>query len=125
MKKLNWVIVFLLNIVTCGIYSLYLWFVTSDAHNTLAAKYGKAQIKSFIVALLLGIVTCGIYLIIWEYKYLKQMVEITQAKGLSPYISDNPILLLILLCVPILSVYIWIENHNLTVDGEDTAQPAA
>ncbi len=118
MKKQSWIIVLLLSLVTCGIYSLYLWFTYTRDHNIVAAKYGKAQISSFIVALLLGVVTCGIYAIYWMYKFFKQNVEILQAKGVAPVLTDSPILLLILCCIPIISYYVLVENHNLAVDGE-------
>ncbi len=119
MKKFNWIVVLLVGYVTCGIYALYAWFKIAKDHNKLAEKYEVKKIMGFIPALLLGIITCGIFMIVWMYQYMKQMVEIDAAKGVTPVMSNEPILLLLLSIVPILSYYVIFENHNATVDGED------
>lgn len=118
MKKFNWLTAFLLNFVTCGIYTLYMFYKITQNNNTVAKKYGQKEIQGFIVAFLLGIITCSIYLIYWYYKINEQMVNIQKAKGQTPVLSDSPIVLLILMFVPILNYYVLCENYNQVVDGE-------
>ena len=116
MKKFNWITACLLNIVTCGIYSLYMWIVMTSNSNKMAEQCGAKKIMGFIPALLIGCVTCGIYTIIWMYQFEKLQVEISKAKGTSTQPTDSPLLLLILICVPIYSFYVFCDNYNRNVD---------
>ena len=100
MKKFNWITAFLLNVVTCGIYSLYMWIVMTSNSNKMAEQCGAKKIMGFIPALLIGCVTCGIYTIVWMYQFEKLQVEISKAKGTSTQPTDSPLLLLILTCIP-------------------------
>ncbi len=115
MKKINWITALILNIVTCGIYSLYMFYVISKNNNELAEKNDVKPITSFIVAFLLGMVTCSIYLIYWYYKLMEQQVAINKASGANIAISDNPIVLTVCMFVPILSFYVLCENYNAGV----------
>lgn len=117
MKKFDFIPTVILSIVTCGIYSLYVWYVANKNNNTIAEGMGMPKISSFIMCLLLGAITCGIYTIYWYYKFCDQQINILKAKGRQPVISDSPILTLILLFVPFLSWYILCENYNQGIDG--------
>ncbi len=118
MKKFNWIMVLLLGYVTCSIYTIYAWFQTAADHNTLAKKYGQKELMNFFVAFLIGMVTCGIYLYVWMFLYSKQMADLAKAKGVKLIISDEPIVLFLCWFIPFFGFYVWIENHNLLVDGE-------
>ncbi len=118
MKKFNWITVLVLSVVTCGIYGLYAWYVMATSHNTLAEKYSKKKIMGFIPAILIGCVTCGIWLIVWYYQYCKQVAEIAKEKGAKLPLTEEPILMLILMCVPVISIYVLVEDHNVVVEGE-------
>ena len=76
MKKYNWITALLLNIVTCGIYSLIMWYTMDVNSKQMADKSGVTEEKnswSFIVFFfLLSCVTCGITGLVWLYKHFKQ-----------------------------------------------------
>ena len=86
MTKRSVLTVVLLMIFTCGIYSLYWYYVTAEELNRCETT--TKPLQNFIVALLLGIVTCGIYLIVWEYFFYVKMDKL--------YGTNNAILYLIL-----------------------------
>lgn len=63
----NMWLLLLLNIVTCGIYSLFYWKGVEEDVNTMCAGDGKTT-QNFWIAFLLGMLTCGIYQLIWLYQ---------------------------------------------------------
>ena len=117
MKKFNWITAFIISYVTCGIYALYMWYVMSEDGNKMAEKSNAQKNTSFIVAVLLGAVTCGIYLIYWMYKFYNQQVAIAKAHGVAVQPVDNPIILVILTCVPVYSYYMLCGIYNNNVDA--------
>lgn len=76
----------LLSLFTCGIYSIYWYYVTAEELNRIEKT--KADLQNYIIALLLGIITCGIYLIYWEYKFYEKVDAL--------YGTNNAVLYLIL-----------------------------
>ena len=114
-KQFNWVAFWLLGVVTCGIYPLYVWYKMTQTNNEIAAKYGEKPIMNFLLSLLLGCVTCGIYSIIWIYKFMDLQVKIAEKSGVSVAPSNSPIVLLLLSFVPIYSFYVLCDNYNRTV----------
>ena len=117
MKKFNWIVAFILSYVTCGIYSLYMFFVMADNSNKMAEKSGTPKINGFIVAVLLGMITCGIYTLFWMYKFFKQQVEIAKANGVTVQPVEEPIILLILCIGPVYNYYMVCDVYNKNVDA--------
>lgn len=115
MKQFNWIKALLLNVVTCGIYSIYMWYKMNDNNNKLAEKEGLKTNMNFIVAMLLSVVTCGIFLYVWYYKFFKTQVALAKAHGVKVAPTENAIVLLILVFVPIYSFYMMCDNYNRTV----------
>ena len=56
----------LLSIVTCGLYSIYFWYVYVEDLNTIFYGDGEDS-PNYIIVLLLSWVTCGIYGVYWRY----------------------------------------------------------
>ena len=119
MKKFNWIKALILNYVTCGIYSLYMWFVMAKNNNAMADKYGQKKIANFIVAILLGYITCGIYAIVWQFKFYKLQVAIAEANGAAITPVKKPILLTIITFVPVYSFYVLCTNYNNCVEADE------
>lgn len=117
MKRFEFVTTLLLNIVTCGIYSIYMWYAMAENNNAMASANGRPRIQNFIIAYLLGCVTCGIYLIYWYYKFAEQQIEVAKIYGQKPAPTDNAIVMMILYFVPIYSFYVICDNYNRTVDA--------
>ena len=116
MKKYEWWKVFLLSMVTFGIYGIVWWYQMTEAHNEMAKKYGVEEIKGYIIALLLGIITCGIYTIIWTIKFMDQNVKLLHAQGKTAAPTETPALLWLITYVPIYSYIVVCDNHNKLVD---------
>ncbi len=85
MKNRSVIAVVLLSIITCGIYSIYWFYVTA---NDLNESDSEEPLMNYILALLLGIITCGIYEIYWLYKFYKKLDKVVN--------TDNCVLHLIL-----------------------------
>lgn len=56
-----------LDILTCGLYGLYFWYVWNEDVNRICEGDGQ-YVPNYIVVILLGFVTCGIYTYYWMYK---------------------------------------------------------
>ena len=118
MKKFNWLTTFLLNVVTCGIYSIYAWYVMTENNNKIAADLGVNEKRmNFILVVLLSSVTCGILPIIWYYRFMRQQVAIANAVNVKAAPTESPIVLLIITFVPVYSFYVLCDNYNRTVEA--------
>lgn len=110
MTKRDVVTVVLLGIFTCGIYSIYWWYVTSNDLNKV--EDSEDSLMNYILALLLGLVTCGIYTIFWYYKFFKK---------LDAACSEENAVLNLVLCIfttPIVAMAICQSSINKLVDGK-------
>ena len=67
----NWLIVWLLTIVTFGFYSFYLTYVQIRDTNTICANDGQRTAGLFKL-LILGFLTFGIYFLIWDIKLVSR-----------------------------------------------------
>lgn len=66
-KERSFIVYLLLSIITCGLYSIYFWYVYTEDLNNITEGDG-APLQNFIVVILLTIVTCGIYKYVWMYQ---------------------------------------------------------
>lgn len=71
--------VLFLSLITCGIYSIYWYYVTAQALNE---EQPDDPLMNYIGAFLLGIVTCGIYELYWFYKFYKKVDTVTSGGSL-------------------------------------------
>ena len=62
----------LLTFLTCGLYSIYFWYVYVEDLNTIFYGDGEDS-PNYIIVLLLSWVTCGIYGVYWRYKQANRM----------------------------------------------------
>ena len=62
----------LLTFLTCGLYSIYFWYVYVEDLNTIFYGDGEDS-PNYIIVLLLSWVTCGIYGVYWRYKQANSM----------------------------------------------------
>lgn len=117
MRKFSWVAWWLLGIVTCGIYQLYVWYAMTENVNEIAIKHGLKPIMGFIPSFLLGIVTCGIYSIVWQFKFYNLQIKAAEASGIRLTPAHSSFLMFILTFVPIYSFIFITENNNRLVDA--------
>jgi uncharacterized protein YacL len=64
-------VMFLLNIVTLGIYGIVIWFAMGKETNITCSTDGK-HTKGFWPTLGLSIITFGIYFIVWCIQWMKR-----------------------------------------------------
>ncbi len=116
----------LLNIITCGIYSLF--FIYSMARDVNTACDGDGQKTPGLVEfILLSIITCGIYSIIWQYSLGNRLAEGARRYGM--HFAENGTTILmwdlfgIFICGigPFIGMNILIKNTNRVCDGYNIA----
>ncbi len=56
-----------LNILTCGLYGLFFWYMWNEDVNRICEGDGQS-VPNYIIVIILGILTCGIYTYYWMYK---------------------------------------------------------
>lgn len=66
-KQRDFVMFLILNIITCGLYGLFFWYVWNEDVNRICAGDGQ-DVPNYIIVVILGILTCGIYTYYWMYK---------------------------------------------------------
>ena len=81
-KKKSILMVILLTIITCGIYSLFWLYQTTQDLTEYSEDYRLTPGMS----VLLTIITCGLYQIYWWYRIA----------GIFPRINDNKVLFVVL-----------------------------
>lgn len=110
-------VVILLSIITCGIYSwIFIYQLASDV-NTSCAGDGE-ETAGLLKFILLSLITCGIYSWIWYYKLGNRLASNAPRYGLSFQENGTTVLVWMLfgslLCGigPFIALHIIIKNTN-------------
>lgn len=90
-KKKSILMVILLTIITCGIYSLFWLYQTTQDLTEYSEDYRLTPGMS----VLLTIITCGLYQIYWWYR-IADIFMSAQQRAKMPRLSDNKILFVVL-----------------------------
>ena len=93
MKKRSPVLVLLFSLITCGIYYLY-WYVVTTNEIEHELKHPDGSCKSGGMTILFMIITCGIYTFYWWFKQGKRTAQLQQERNL--VVSDNSVIYLVL-----------------------------
>ena len=125
MKQRRFVVYLLLNIVTCGIYGIYFWYVFTENLNQICAEKvpNDKPSMNYILVLLLSIVTCGIFYYFWLYQQGNRMLDASRGYGREFHETGTTYLMWclfgILLCGigSLYGTYLVIRNMN-TLIGE-------
>ena len=89
-KERNVALVIIFSILTCGIYSFYWLYATTEDVN----YYLGDNDTSGGLVVLFSIITCGIYLLYWYYKIGKRISYSQEKAGVR--VSDDSIVFLLL-----------------------------
>ncbi len=81
-------VMFLLNLVTFGIYGIVIWFAMGKETNISCINDGK-HTKGFWATLGLSIITLGIYFIIWVIQWMKRETDFLRARNESAIITGG------------------------------------
>lgn len=79
---------FLLNVVTLGIYGVVIWFAMGKETNISCSNDGK-HTKGFWATLGLSIITLGIYMIVWVIQWMKRETEFLHDRKESAIITGG------------------------------------
>ncbi len=74
------ILVYFLSMITCGLYGLYWFFVTSEDINRGLGRKEMNPILDFILIWL----TCGLWWFWWSWKASEAIVEVQEAWGVRP-----------------------------------------
>ena len=97
-KQRKFWVFLLLNLITCGFYGIYFWYVWNKDVNCICEGDGH-DVPNYIVVLLLGLVTCSIYFYYWVYKQGNRLQENAQRYGVRIQENGNSFLLWSLLSI--------------------------
>ncbi len=116
MKRINWLVMWLVGAVTLGIYQIIAMCRMTRQQNELAERLGEKKVMNFLFVFLLGCITCGIVPLIWMLGFCKQQRMLAEAKGIDLYPTSNAFLLWLISFVPIFKFYVLCGNHNKICD---------
>ena len=77
-------LVYLLSMLTCGIYSIYWFFVTCEDINR---GLGRKEFNPIIDFLLMW-VTCGLWWFWWSWRASESIVEVQEMWGVKPKMDE-------------------------------------
>lgn len=108
--------VFLLNLITCGIYGIFFIYGVTKDINQMAGEDGKQTDPTLVV--ILWLVTCGIYPLIWYYTQGNRLQNMGRNNGVQ--IDENGTTYLVWTLVgsllagigPLVAQYLMIQNFN-------------
>ena len=98
-------VMFLLNLVTFGIYAVIIWFAMGKETNISCSNDGK-HTKGFWATLGLSIITLGIYFIVWVIQWMKRETEFLRARQESVIITGGVYIILTIINVIISNILI-------------------
>lgn len=108
----------LLNLVTCGIYRIILYYQMAEEVNVVATKYDGKTTMNFLLAMLISIPTCGIFFCIWAHTFCERIGNELKRRNINYEFSEVTYwlwgVLGSLICVgPIVFFYKLITAMNL------------
>ncbi len=101
-------VMFLLNVVTLGIYAVIIWFAMGKETNISCSNDGK-HTKGFWATLGLSIITLGIYFIVWVIQWMKRETDFLRDRKESAIITGGAYILLTI--VNVIITYVLAFNE--------------
>ena len=111
-KRVNWLKMWLLGVVTLGIYRIVVWCKMIRNQNKMAKLLEDKRVMGYIGVWLLSIVTCGIFLYVWNFLMIRQQKSLADAKGIALFPTENTFLLWLLMLLPVFKCYVVCKNYN-------------
>lgn len=115
-------VMFLLNLVTFGIYAIVIWFAMGKETNISCSNDGK-HTKGFWATLGLSIITLGIYFIVWVIQWMKRETDFLKARQEPTVITGGIYILMTIVNVIISNVLVlnemtvaqYIVNYSISL----------
>ncbi len=113
---------FFLNLITCGIYSLWYYHCIAWDTNIICAD-DKNRTSGVLAYILLSFLTCGLYSIFWHYRVADMLAKSAHRRGVYTDINGTTVLICSVLSLfvgGILNyVVIWWITKALNTLSED------
>lgn len=115
MIKRDWKKVFLMEIITGGLYTLY---VVYCMHKDIEEMEHQTNQKpmNVLIYFLLCVCTGSLFAFVYAYNYHKRALALAKAYHIELSIK-SPLLFALVMYVPVVSFMVMINNHNKLIDG--------
>lgn len=84
----TWWKLWLLSIVTCGIYAIYFWSVYGEDLNRLVPS-GKKTMHFCLMTFIFSWLTCGIAPLVWQHRVSAKMGQALRERGIGYQVSAS------------------------------------
>lgn len=120
MVKRDWKKIWILGIITGGIYN---WYIIWSMHNDLHKMEQKTnqQGMNWILFFLLSFCTGTLFAFIEGYIYHKKALALAKTYNVKLAIKSPVLYSLIAMYVPIFSYKLVIDNHNKLIEGYEAS----
>ncbi len=115
-KKQEWWKVFLLSVVTGGLYCTYYWYAIYRDVNKMENNSEESNSVSYILYLLLDIFTGSLAGLVFMMIYYKKACAIAKKNSITLK-PRSVIIYALIMYVPILSFVVLVKNHNKLIDA--------
>lgn len=112
----------ILNLLTCGLYSLFFWYNWNEDVNRICEGDGQ-EMPNYIVVWLLGMLTCGIYVYYWMYKQGNRLQSNAGRYGIWIQENGSGFLVWALLGLVTCELSIW-YSYYLMISAVNKIAPA-
>ncbi|MGN0468527.1 MAG: DUF4234 domain-containing protein [Acutalibacteraceae bacterium] len=119
MVKRDWKKVFLMEILTGGLYTLYVVYCMHNDIEEMEKQTNKKQMN-VIIYFLLCVCTGSLFAFIYAYSYHKRALALAKSYNVKLAIK-SPLLFALVMYVPVVSFMVMIKNHNKLIDGYETS----
>lgn len=115
-KKQEWWKVFLLSIVTGGVYCTYYWYAIYRDVNKMENNSEESNSIPYILYLLLDIFTGSLAGLVFMMIYYKKACAIAEKNSITLK-PRSAIIYALIMYIPILSFVVLVKNHNKLIDA--------
>lgn len=115
-KKQEWWKVFLLSVLTGGLYCTYYWYAIYRDVNKMESNSEESHTIHYILYLLLDIFTGSVSGFIFMIIYYKKACAIAETNSVTLR-PKSALVYALIMYIPILSFVILVKNHNKLIDA--------
>lgn len=115
-KKQEWWKVFLLSVVTGGIYCTYYWYSIYRDVVRMENNSEENGVMSYILYLLLDICTGSIAGFVFMIMYYKKACEIANRNSVELR-PRSAFVYALIMYIPVVSFIVLVKNHNKVIDA--------
>ena len=116
MIKRDWKKIWLLGIITGGLYNWYIVFCMYNDIRKMESQTKQSD-SSIVLFFLLSLCTGSLFAFFVSYAYHKKALALAKAYNIKLSIKSPFVFAVIVMYIPIISYMIPIKNHNKLIDA--------